>query len=90
MATMAKQTSLRYALNLIAPSHLLALRRKSPIVDIPDIRNAYQYFSDAVRSTSYAKEMAGMMFGEEEEEGEGRNGNARGDNGGGMMVDPVA
>lgn len=83
MATMASQTSLRYALNLIAPSHLLALRRKSPIVDIPDIKNAYQYFSDAIRSTAYAKEMAGMMFGEEEEEDVRASG-------GGMMVDPVA
>jgi RuvB-like protein 2 len=85
MATMASQTSLRYALNLIAPSHLLALRRKSPIVDIPDIKNAYQYFSDAIRSTAYAKEMAGMMFGEEEEEDVRTNGGN-----GGMMVDPVA
>ncbi|KAI9637035.1 putative transcription regulatory protein component of chromatin remodeling complexes [Dioszegia hungarica] len=84
MANMATQTSLRYALNLIAPSSLLALRRKSPMVDIPDIKDAYQYFSDAVRSTAYAKEMAGMMFGEEEEEGEGGRVN------GGMMVDPVA
>lgn len=87
---MARQTSLRYALNLIAPSHLLALRRKSPVVEIPDIRNAYQYFSDAVRSTAYAKEMAGMMFGEEEEIGEGATGNGTNGNGVGMLVDPVA
>jgi RuvB-like protein 2 len=66
MATMAAETSLRYVLNLIAPAHLVAQRRKSPIVDIPDIRYAYQYFCDVKRSTTYARETAGMMFGEEE------------------------
>jgi len=66
LATMGQQTSLRYCLNLIAPSHLLAQRRKSPHVDVEDIRLAYTYFSDVARSTTYAREMAGMMFGEEE------------------------
>lgn len=66
MATMAGETSLRYCLNLIAPSHLMAQRRKSPTVEIQDIRSAYQYFCDVKRSTTYAKETAGMMFGEEE------------------------
>jgi RuvB-like protein 2 len=63
---MGQQTSLRYALNLIAPSHLIAQRRKSPHVDVEDIRLAYTYFSDVARSTTYARETAGMMFGEEE------------------------
>jgi RuvB-like protein 2 len=63
---MGQQTSLRYALNLIAPSSLLAQRRKSPNVDVEDIRLAYTYFSDVERSTTYARETTGMMFGEEE------------------------
>ena len=66
IATIGQETSLRYCLNLIAPCHLLAQRRKSPQVEIPDIRKAYEYFSDVARSTTYAKETAGMMFGEEE------------------------
>lgn len=66
LATMGQQTSLRYTLNLIAPSHLLAQRRKSPNVDVEDIRLAYTYFSDVERSTTYARETTGMMFGEEE------------------------
>lgn len=63
---MGQQTSLRYTLNLIAPSHLLAARRKSSQVEVEDIRLAYTYFSDVERSTTYARETTGMMFGEEE------------------------
>lgn len=66
LAHMGIETSLRYALNLIAPSHLLAQRRKSPTVEVEDIRLAYKYFSDVQRSAQYAKETSGMMFGEEE------------------------
>lgn len=83
------KTSLRYALNLIAPSHLLAQRRKSPNVDIPDIRLAYNYFSDVERSTTYARETNGMMFGEEEMDVMGASGmlsNGRGQ-GKGMAMD---
>jgi RuvB-like protein 2 len=64
---MAYKTSLRYALNLIAPSHLLAQRRKSPQVEVDDVKLAYKYFIDVERSANYAQATAGMMFGEEEE-----------------------
>ena len=64
---MAHKTSLRYALNLIAPSHLLAQRRKSPQVETDDIKLAYKYFIDVERSSNYAQATSGMMFGEEEE-----------------------
>lgn len=67
LATMGIQTSLRYALNLIAPSSLLAQRRKSPQADVEDVRMAYKYFCDVERSAQYAKETSGMMFGETEE-----------------------
>lgn len=63
---MAHETSLRYALNLIAPSHLLAQRRKSPSVEVVDVKTAYKYFIDVQRSADYASAMSGMMFGEEE------------------------
>jgi RuvB-like protein 2 len=66
LAHMGTVTSLRYALNLIAPAQLLALRRKSANVEIEDVRLAYKYFCDVERSTTYAKETSGMMFGEEE------------------------
>jgi len=63
---MAYKTSLRYALNLISPSHLLAQRRKSPHVEIEDVKLAYKYFIDVERSATYAAATSGMMFGEEE------------------------
>lgn len=66
LATMGGQTSLRYALNLIAPSSLIATRRKSPQIEVDDIRLAYKYFLDVDRSAAYAKETSGMLFGEEE------------------------
>ncbi len=59
-------TSLRYALNLIAPAQLLAQRRKKPVVEVEDVRKAYVYFMDHARSAMYARETSGMMFGEEE------------------------
>ncbi|GMK54661.1 hypothetical protein CspeluHIS016_0112470 [Cutaneotrichosporon spelunceum] len=68
LAKMGGDTSLRYALNLIAPSHLVAQRRKSAQVDVDDIRTAYRYFLDVDRSAAYARETNGMMFGEEEED----------------------
>ncbi|ODN99449.1 RuvB-like helicase 2 [Cryptococcus wingfieldii CBS 7118] len=71
LATMGSQTSLRYSLNLIAPSSHLAQRRKSPQADVEDVRLAYKYFSDVERSAQYAKETSGMMFGETEEVGGG-------------------
>lgn len=88
MANMATETSLRYILNLIAPAHLVAQRRKSPIVEVSDIRHAYQYFCDVKRSTTYARETAGMMFGEEEVGAPvGAGVGANGVNGHGMAVD---
>ncbi|RSH85298.1 RuvB-like protein 2 [Saitozyma podzolica] len=66
MGVMAQETSLRYSLNLIAPSQLLAQRRKAPVVSSQDVRAAYQYYIDVQRSTAYAKETAALMFGEEE------------------------
>jgi len=82
---MGRQTSLRYALNLIAPSNLLAQRRKSTSVEVEDIRLAYKYFSDVERSAQYAKETSGMMFGEEEVEAMG-NGSVNGS----MAMDTTA
>jgi len=70
LGQLAHNTSLRYALNLIAPSHLLAQRRKSPQVEVDDVKLAYKYFIDVDRSAAYAQATAGMMFGEEEVAGD--------------------
>lgn len=97
MGVMAQETSLRYSLNLIAPSQLLAQRRKSPVVSSQDVRAAYQYYIDVQRSTAYAKETAALMFGEEEvvaagaQVGSGVNGAINGNgNGNGNAMDTSA
>lgn len=59
------QTSLRYALNLIAPSSHVAKRRKASQVAVQDLRMAYKYFTDVGRSLAFIEEQQGLlMFGE--------------------------
>lgn len=40
------QTSLRYAINLITTSNLVAIKRKSAEVDVEDVRRVYELFVD--------------------------------------------
>jgi len=51
-------TSLRYAIQLITASNLVAKRRKSSTVEIPDVRRVYGLFLDERRSVQYLKESA--------------------------------
>lgn len=51
-------TSLRYAIQLITASSLVAKRRKSNTVEIPDVRRVYGLFLDERRSVQYLKESA--------------------------------
>lgn len=51
-------TSLRYAIQLITASNLVARRRKSTKVEIPDVRRVYGLFLDERRSVQYLKESA--------------------------------
>ena len=48
--------SLRYAIQLITTSSLVAAKRKSEQVDVVDIRKVYQMFVDVKRSLQYLKE----------------------------------
>ncbi|CAG8563524.1 4983_t:CDS:10, partial [Cetraspora pellucida] len=50
------ETSLRYAIHLIATSHLVAKRRKATTVDANDIKRVYKLFLDEKRSVNYLKE----------------------------------
>lgn len=50
------QTSLRYSIQLITCSHLVALKRKATEVDVEDIRRVYGLFIDVKRSTDFLKE----------------------------------
>ncbi|PPQ82788.1 hypothetical protein CVT26_007931 [Gymnopilus dilepis] len=65
LTSMAQQTTLRYALNLIACGRVVARKRKSEQVDVEDLRRAYAYFMDEKRSVQWLKEQAGSLVFEE-------------------------
>jgi RuvB-like protein 2 len=50
------ETSLRYAINLIAPSSMAARRRKSDTISVEDVSKAYTLFIDVTRSVQYLQE----------------------------------
>eukprot|EP00759_Apiculatamorpha_spiralis_P028508 PhF_6_TR31112/c1_g1_i1/m.45524/K11338/RUVBL2, RVB2, INO80J; RuvB-like protein 2 len=53
---MGLKSSLRYVLQLITTAHLVAIKRKSAVVTVNDIRKVYGLFSDLQRSTEFLKE----------------------------------
>lgn len=65
LTSMAQQTTLRYALNLIACGRVLARKRKAEEVDVEDLRRAYAYFMDEKRSVQWLKEQQGSLVFEE-------------------------
>ncbi|CAG8744454.1 16786_t:CDS:2, partial [Dentiscutata heterogama] len=50
------ETSLRYAINLITTSHLVAKKRKATTVDANDVKRVYKLFLDEKRSVNYLRE----------------------------------
>ncbi|THH26506.1 hypothetical protein EUX98_g7683 [Antrodiella citrinella] len=65
LTTMGGQTTLRYALNLISTSQMLARKRKSDKVDVDDLRRSYTYFMDEKRSVEWIKMQEGSLIFEE-------------------------
>ena len=65
LTSMAQQTTLRYALNLIACGRVIARKRKSEQVDVEDLRRAYTYFMDEKRSVQWLKEQQGSLVFDE-------------------------
>lgn len=66
LAEIVMGTSLRYAIQLITTSNLVAKRRKANEVDVKDIRKVYSMFVDVKRSTEYLQqEQDQYMFSEE-------------------------
>lgn len=53
LTMMAGKTSLRYALQMITASHLLARRRKSELTEVDDVKKCYGLFFDQQRSQAY-------------------------------------
>lgn len=56
LTKIAEQTTLRYAIQLITTSALVAIKRKSKEVDVEDVRRVYSMFMDVNRSTQYLQE----------------------------------
>lgn len=56
LTTIAGQTSLRYAMNMIITSSLAARKRKSNTVGVDDVKRVFSLFSDVGRSTKTLQE----------------------------------
>ncbi|WAR52563.1 hypothetical protein PtB15_1B1006 [Puccinia triticina] len=56
LTRIASESSLRYGIQLITTSSMVAKRRKSKEVDVPDIKKCYSLFLDEKRSVSYLKD----------------------------------
>ena len=56
LTKVGEDTSLRYAIQLITTSSLVAAKRKAQEVEITDIRRVYFMFMDLKRSTEYLRE----------------------------------
>ena len=50
------ETSLRYSIHLITTANLVAIRRKSPEVDVEDVRRVYGLFVDVKRSSQFLQD----------------------------------
>lgn len=63
LTRIAQGTSLRYGSNLITIASLSAQKRKSPIVDVPDVEKSYRLFMDQNRSVKFVQDYEGSMLG---------------------------
>lgn len=65
LVQIAMETSLRYAIQLITTSNIVAIQRKSSLVEMKDIRRVYSMFVDVKRSIEYLNEQQELyMFSE--------------------------
>ena len=56
LTKIGSETSLRYAMLLITITHLVAKKRRSHVVEVPDLRRVYSLFVDVKRSTQFLVE----------------------------------
>jgi len=55
LTRIAKESSLRYAMQLITTAHIVSTRRKAAEVEIGDVKRVYNLFFDEARSADYLK-----------------------------------
>lgn len=53
LTKIGEETTLRYSIQLITTSSLVAAKRKAHEVDVEDVRRVYTMFMDLKRSTQY-------------------------------------
>ncbi|GAB1527301.1 RuvB-like protein 2 [Rhizoctonia solani] len=68
LTSMAQQTTLRYALQLIATAALVARRRGGSSISVADLRKCYTYFLDEKRSVEWLRTQQGAMVVEDDTE----------------------
>lgn len=64
LTKIARESSLRYAIHMIAVAHLVCIKRKGTEVDVADIKKVSGLFLDVKRSSEFLHE--GMMFSDTE------------------------
>lgn len=62
LTKIGQETSLRYASNLISVSNQIALKRRSNIVEIQDVKKSYLLFMDSSRSVKFLQENANQFI----------------------------
>lgn len=62
LTKISEETSLRYASNLISVSNQIALKRRSDVVDIQDIKKAYSLFLDSKRSVQFLEQYSNQYI----------------------------
>lgn len=65
LASVARESNLRYALNLISTANMISKKRKSERIEVADVKRAYEYFLDLTRSQEWLKEQMGRLIFEE-------------------------
>ncbi|BGP38503.1 RuvB-like protein 2 [Rhodotorula kratochvilovae] len=69
LTKIGSETSLRYVIQLITLSSLVARRRKAAQVDVPDVRRVYTLFLDEKRSVQFLREQNSLLIGEDGQAG---------------------
>lgn len=76
LTKIGQETSLRYASNLISVSQQIAQKRRSPNVDLVDLKRAYTLFLDSERSVQFVSEFSNRFIDDNGKVLLGQNGKA--------------
>ena len=77
LAEIGKQSTLRYALNLIQPCYLVCKKRKGDEVNVKDVKKVYSLFMDVQRSVDFLNQYQSQFVLQNEKSGITSNNNNR-------------